>query len=159
MDPAQWIASFRITHDKAKRGELSPDERMRYQGMCEEFARSLMAAQNLSAPEGVPARRAFRVAQVYPIELENVARTMTRDVSCLGFTATASGDFKEGQQISWALTLARNTDPMQGMATVVSAPLVARGSYRVTATFNKLTDAQGDRLEKALIDAALSRFG
>lgn len=158
MDPAQWIASFRITHEKAKRGELSSEELMRYQGMCEEFARSLMAAQNMSAPEGVPARRAFRVAQVYPIELDNVTRTMTRDVSCQGFTASASGNFKEGDQLAWALTLSRGTEPMQGMATIVAAPLIGRGSFRVTANFNKLTDAQADRLEKALIDAALARF-
>lgn len=158
MDAAQWIASFRITHEKAKKGELSPEERMRYQGMCEEFTRSLMAAQNMSVPDGIPARRAFRVAQVYPIELDNVARTMTRDVSCQGFTASANGNFKEGDQISWSLTLSRNTDPMQGMATIVAAPPIGRGSYRVTATFNKLTDAQADRLEKALIDAALARF-
>ena len=159
MDPAQWIAAFKVTHEKAKRGELKDDEQKKYVGMCEELARSLMAAQGMSPPTGVPARRSFRVAQVYPVEIENVERTMTREVSCGGFTATVNGTFKEGQVISFALTLKRGEDPMQGTATVVSAPRIGGNSSRVTANFNKLTDAQLDRLEKALIDAAVSRFG
>ena len=159
MDPAQWIAAFKVTHEKAKRGELKDDEQKKYLGMCEELARSLMAAQGMSPPEGVPARRSFRVAQVFPIEIENVERTMTREVSGLGFTATVNGTFKEGQQISFALTLKRGEDPMQGMATVISALRVGGNNSRVSANFNKLTQPQAERLEKALIDAAVARFG
>ena len=159
MDAARWIASFRVTHEKAKRSELSPDERQRYEGMCEEFARSLMEAQGMSVPEAGLARRAFRVPHVFALEIDNVARTMTRDISCQGFTASVNGDFKEGQQIAWALTLSRGTEPLEGMATIVAAPALGRGTYRVSANFNRLTDVQGQRLEAALIDAALSRVG
>ncbi|MFZ5442737.1 MAG: hypothetical protein ACOZQL_22195 [Myxococcota bacterium] len=159
MDPAQWIAGFKILHEQMKKGLLKDDEQKKYVAMAEELARSLMAAQGMAPPSGVPARRAFRVAHVFPIEIDNVSRTMTREISCQGFTATVNGMFKEGQQISWALTLSRGTDPMQGMATVETAPRIGGGSSRVTANFNKLTEAQLQRLELALVDAALSRFG
>ena len=103
MDPSQWIASFRITHENARRGSLSEPDYKKYLGMRDELARSLMNSQGLTAPEGVPPRRAFKLAHVFQIELGGVCKTITREISCSAFTAIVTGTFKEGERVSFSL--------------------------------------------------------
>ncbi len=158
MDPAQWLAAFRITHEQSKKGALSEGEHKKYLGMRDELARSLMNAQGLVAPTGTPPRRVFRVAQVFPIEIENVQNTTTRDLSCAGFTASVTGAYKPGQVISWVLTLSRTTEPIAGLAEVVSSQKTGTNT-RLTCNFTGLLEPQAERIETALFDAALARFG
>ena len=159
MDPAQWIASFSVTHEQAKRGTLSEGELKKYLGMRDELARSLMSAQGREVPSGVPPRRAFRVAHVFPIEINNTTRTFTSEVSCTGFTALVSGSFKEGERVEWALTPARGQEPIVGTSVVVSSPRQSQTTTRLTCRIEGLDEARLERLELALFDAALSRFG
>lgn len=158
MDPAQWIAAFRLTHEQAKRGGLDESEKKKYLSMRDELARSLINAQGLTVPEKVPPRRAFRVAQVFPIEINNITRTMTRDLSCMGFTCTVAGSFKEGEQIAFALTLGRNAEPIPGVARVIAAPRQSQTATRLSANFEQLDEERLEKIETALFDAALSRF-
>ena len=51
MDPSQWIAAFRLTHEQARRGGLNDGELKKYMGMRDELARSLMNSQGLIVPE------------------------------------------------------------------------------------------------------------
>ena len=158
MDPAQWIATFRLTHEQAKRGSLGPPELKKYLGMRDELARSLMSAQRLEIPEGVAPRRALKVAHVFPIEISNVYRTTTREISCTGFTALVAAMFKEGDSVPWSLTVNRTDPPIVGDARVVSAPRQSPTSTRLSVVFVNLDEPKLLRLEQALFDAALSRF-
>src|SRR5690348_12850247 len=76
MDPSQWMAGFRVTHEKAKAKQLSEDEFKKYLGMREELARSLIQAQSLQVPEGQNSRKYFRVAQMYKVEIAKTYNTM-----------------------------------------------------------------------------------
>jgi hypothetical protein len=78
MDAAAWMKGFRLTHEKARLDQLVPDERSRYQGMCEELARSWLASQGQDALPGKSARESFSVPQVYQVEISNLYRTVTR---------------------------------------------------------------------------------
>ena len=157
MDPAQWIAAFRLAHERSKRGGLEEREKREYLSMRDELARSLINAQGLTVPAKVPARRAFRVAQVFPIEINNITRTLTRDLSCMGFSCTVSGSFKEGEQIAFALTLGRNTEPIPGVARVITAPRQSQNATRLSANFEQLDEERLEKIESALFDAALAR--
>jgi hypothetical protein len=158
MDPSQWIASFRITHENAKRGSLSEGEHKKYLGMRDELARSLMQAQGLTAPQGVPPRRAFKLAHVFQIELGGVCKTLTREIGCSGFMAIVTGTFKEGERVSFSLMVSRGTEPLMGNVVVKTAVREKANSTRLTCEFEALGEERLGRLEYALFDAALSRF-
>jgi hypothetical protein len=158
MDPTQWLASFRITHEHARRGSLSEDEHKKYLGMRDELARSLMNSQGQTVPEGVPPRRAFKVAQIFQIEIGGVCRTTTREISCSSFTAPVTGTFKPGERVSFSLVLTRAAEPLIGNAVVTEAAREKANSTRLTCRFENLGEERTARLEQALFDATISRF-
>jgi hypothetical protein len=157
MDPSEWMTVFRSAHERAKRGELKPEEHDKYLSMREELARSLVAAQRLNVPEGSPARKYFRVAQAFALELDNVNRTLTKDISRSGFSAMVPSIFKEGQLVSFKLTLGREQEPLSGRANIVSAPKVG-AMVRASFCVDTLSDPDAERLETVLFDAVLARF-
>ncbi len=159
MDPSQWIASFRITHEHARRGTLPEGDQKKYLNMRDELARSLMSSQNMTAPAGVPPRRAFKVAHVFPLELGSLYRSTTKEISCSSFTTIVSGSFKEGERIAFSLNLARAGEPLTGTCLVKVATRQTINSVRLTCDFDALGEERLARLERALFDAALSRFG
>ncbi len=157
MDPSEWIARFRITHEKAKSGGLREDERKAYLGMREELARSLVNAQSLSVPEGQNARRHFRVAQLYQVEVKNLYRTVTRELSTSGFSAMVAGELRPGESVPFAITLTRGVEPVTGIAKVVNASK-AQGAFRTAFEIETMSDVAAETLESALFDAVLARF-
>ena len=157
MDAAQWIAAFRVTHDRAKQGALDAEDTQKYLSNCDELARSLLQAQGISVPKGTSPRRVLKVSHVFPIELGNLYRTTTSELSCTGFTALVAATFKDGDPLSWSLTLGRGQEPLTGQSTVTNATRQG-GNTRVSCTFSGLDEPRLERLERALIDAALSRF-
>lgn len=158
MDPSQWLASFRITHENFKRGVLNENDTRKYLGMRDELARSIMQSQGYSAPDGVLPRRAFKVAYVYQIEIGGVAKTTTREISCLEFTALVSGSFKVGERVSFSLMLGRSQEPLAGVSNVKTALREKANATKLTCEFDGLGEERLSRLETALFDAALSRF-
>lgn len=156
MDPSQWMAGFRVTHEKAKAKQLTEDEHKKYLLMREELARSLIQAQALSVPEGQNSRKYFRVAQMYKIEISKTWQTMTKQVSRSGFSASLSSQLKVGQEVDFELTLAREGEPVTGKAKVVSA--VKQGGWNTSFSIEYMSEANAERLESALFDAVLSRF-
>ena len=96
MEPVQWLASFKVLHDQNRRGGLNPSEKKKYLQMRDELARSLMQSQNLTVPTNVAPRRALGVAQLFSIELQNVHRVMTRELSCTGYVALVPATFGVG---------------------------------------------------------------
>lgn len=157
MDPSEWLAGFRVTHQRAKEGKLKPEERAKYLAMREEFARSLVAAQGLTVPEGQQARRYFRVAQLYALEVGNLYNTVTKELSRSGFSALITGTLKDSDRVDFKLTLARGAEPLVGQARVVSV-VRQQGNSRVSFAIEALNEADAERLELALFDAVLARF-
>jgi hypothetical protein len=157
MEPSEWMGVFRELHTRLKADQLTPKERERYLSMREELARSLAAAQGLTVPEGQNARRYFRVAQVFRVELNNLSTAMTRDVSRSGFSATVPGTFAENAALSFAITLGRGQDPITGQGHVVTS-LKQQGNSKISVAIDVLNDANAERLEVALFDSVLARF-
>lgn len=158
MDPSKWIAAFRVLHEKVKKGTASEEEQRQYPAMREELARSLVSAQGLTVPPGQDARKHFRVAQVFTLEVNAVYRAVTRDVSRSGFSALVPATFKEGEEVTFSLQVGREVEPVAGRARVVSSVKQA-GNSRVAFAILGLEQSAGDRLETALFDAVLARFG
>lgn len=158
MDPAQFFASFRALHHKARQGVLDATDRQKYLGMGEELARSLMKAQGQTVAQGLPARRQLRVSHLFQVEVANLYQTMTRELSCAGFSAVVTGALTVGDQVSWSLTPGRAMEPIIGTARVASCDRAAGGSYRVACEFGTLDEARLARLELAVLDAALARI-
>ena len=127
--------------------------------MRDELARSLMNSQGLVVPEGVPPRRAFRVAHVFPIELSGLYKTTTLEISCASFTSVVGSTFKENDRITFTLNLSRASEPLTGFAIVRAVVRQRASAARITCTFDDLGEERTAKLELALFDAALSRFG
>jgi hypothetical protein len=157
VDPSEWISRFRITHDKAKAGGLNELERKAYLGMREELARSLVNAQSLAVPEGQNARRHFRVAQLFQVEVKNMYKTVTRELSTSGFSAMVGGELKPGESVPFKLTVDRSKDPVTGIAKVIGA-VKAQGAFRTNFEIETMSEANSEILESSLFDAVLSRF-
>jgi hypothetical protein len=150
------MAQFRITHEKHKANQLDAEQKKAYFAMRDELARSLVAAQALSVPEGQNARRFFRVAQMYKLEIDRTYQTMTKEVSRSGFACMLPSEIKIGQKVGFAITLKRDTEPVSGEAKCVQAQKI--GQWRVSFSIEMLNDANTERLESALFDAVLARF-
>ena len=157
MDPNEWIATFRALHQRVKDHSATDDERQRHKAMREELARSLVATQGQSMPPGSPARRHFRVRQVFPVEVNNTYRVVTNDISQAGFSALINGSLKVGDEISFSLTLSRGTDPITGRGHVAEVTKL-QGSARVGFAIDSMNESDVERLEMALFDAVLARL-
>jgi len=157
MDAAAWMKGFRLTHEKARQGQLVPDEQGRYLGMREELARSWLSSQGKDALPGKSARASFSVPQVYQVEISSLYKTMTREISCSRFVVTMSQDLKRNETVSYSLLLGRGKEPITGQATVVASERLG-GASRITFELGKLSPEDAERLELALFDALLSRI-
>lgn len=157
MDPSQWIASFRALHQRVSRGEASDEDKQRHRAMREELAASLVASQGQSVPPGSQARKHFRVPQVFPVEIDNVHRIVTRDISRLGFSALLNGSLKLGDEVRFSLTVSRAAEPITGRAHVASLTKL-QGSARLGFAIDSMSEDDAERLEMALFDAVLARL-
>jgi hypothetical protein len=158
MDPAQWFASFRVLHDQHKRGALPEKDQAKYFAMRDELARSIMQSMQQDVPTTIAPRRALRVAQLFSVELSNLYKTMTRELSCQGFVTTVQGAFREGDRTAFVLTLSRGVDPVQGDAIVKKALKQPGNVYRLECEFSALKEPALQRIEDAVFDAALARI-
>lgn len=157
MEPSEWMAMFRELHARVKQGPVSEKDLGRYHAMREDLARSLVAAQGLTVPDGQNARKHFRVAQVFAIEVNNLYKSMTRDISRSGFSAIVPASFGEGEKVTFSILLGRGQEPITGQGHVASS-VKSQGNSRVSFSIDVLNDANAERLEVALFDSVLSRF-
>jgi hypothetical protein len=151
------MAMFRELHGRVKKGPVSEKDLERYHAMREDLARSLVAAQGMQVPNGQNARRHFRVAQVFSLEVNNLYKSMTRDVSRSGFSAIVPATFETGDKVSFSIVLARGQEPITGQAHVASS-VKSLGNSRVSFAIDVLNELNAERLEVALFDAVLARF-
>ncbi len=159
MSLSDWLRVFRTLHEKAKQGDLSPEDAEAYRGGCDELARALMAAQKLTARPGEAPRHALHVARALQVDLETPlsrVRAMTVDLAVAGFSTILAKVPPAGEEVTATLKLP-GRDPL----TTAVLPGEVRqqpGSVRVTFTFRKLADADRAALELLVIDTALSQL-
>ncbi|MGZ3461715.1 MAG: PilZ domain-containing protein [Archangium sp.] len=155
-----WVEQFRALHGRARKGQLSEEEKRRYLVAREQFARALTAAQGMSLPPGQSARRSFRIAQGLQVDLgfaSGPVRTLTLDVSLGGFSVMLHKPPPESEEPGFTLRLPGNLEPVKGRARVASSQRKL-GTHRVSFSIQGLGESDGERLELTLFDLALERI-
>jgi hypothetical protein len=99
------------------------------------------------------------VQHVFPVTVSNLYRVMTSEISCTGFKAIVPAVMKDGEGITWSLQPTRVEEPIQGMGHITSSQKQGPQSSRITVAFDKLDEERYERLEVAIFDAILQRFG
>lgn len=155
-----WFETFAALHQRAKRGELSADERAEYQRARDELAEALLMAQQISPHPGAGQRRSLRVAQALPVEVQTSAPVLavTLDLSTGGFSTILSDAPAVGTRVGFRLRLGRGYEPVGGSARVVNA-VPQNGSVRVGMAFDEVAAGDRERIELVIIDAVLKQFG
>jgi hypothetical protein len=159
MALADWLRVFRTLHEKAKKGELAGTDASDYRAGCDELARALMAAQRLTLRPGEVPRHALRVARALQVDLETPVshvRAMTVDLCVGGFAVLVAKAPPPNEEQSATLRIPGG-EPL--VATVMPAEVKPQpGSVRVSFTFRKLSDGDRERLERLVMDTALSHL-
>jgi len=160
MSANAWFNEFRVLHEKARKKTLNDSEKKLYLEAREQFARALTAAQGLTLKPGESARQAFRVAQAMQVELNfasGTVRSLTQDLSRGGFSVTIAQNPDPKELVGFSLRMPGGLDPLLGRAKAVSAKKQP-GTYRVSFAFEPLSEAEQERLELVMFDAALARL-
>lgn len=160
MSANAWISQFKVLHEKARRNDLSDSDKKLYLDSREQFARALTAAQGMTLLPGQSARQAFRVAQVMQIEFSfasGAVRAVTQDISRGGASVLLALAPDPKESVGFSLKMPGGREPVVGRAKAVSSKKQP-GNYRVSFSFEGLSDADLERLEMAIFDAALARI-
>jgi len=156
-----WLKKFSDLHEKARAGKLSALDTRNYLGARNELARALLKKQQQKVPEGLKARQALRAPAAIPVEVHlpgSVARVLTQELWWGGFSAIVPPLGMPMDRLKFALTVAKGTPPIEGWARVVGDS-AAGGSTRLTMEFEKLPEAELERIEFAVFDSVLTRLG
>ena len=156
MEPAEWFAQYRTLHNKAKTATLTEVEAESHRRMSEELIRSVVSAQGVKVTTVEEARKHFKVAQMFAIEINNLYKTLTKEISLSGFVVTVPIHVKDGDLVAYSLTLARNQDAISGNARVVSSQRQP-GNSRLVCSFDGMPEPAAKRLELMVIEAVLDR--
>ncbi len=159
MSLADWLAAFRELHERARRGELAPQESADYRAGRDELARALLAAQHLGLRPGETPRQALRVARALQVDLETATsrvRAMTIDISVGGFSALLAKPPPLDEEVKYALRLPA-TEPMEGAAHVVGVK-AQPGNVRVCFAFEDVSENDRERLELLIFDTVLAQL-
>ena len=156
-----WLDGFATLHRRAKEGALSADEQSEYLKARDELAEAMLLAQQMGTQPGQGQRKALRVAQALPVELESPRGRMlavTLDLSAGGFSTIVSDAPEVGTRLAFKLKLGRGAEPVTGAVKVVNT-VPMNGSVRLGAAFVELAAADRQRLEFLIVDAVLKQFG
>jgi hypothetical protein len=160
MSASAWFNEFRVLHEKARKNDLKDSDKKLYLDAREQFARALTAAQGLTLQPGQSARQAFRVAQMMQIELafgSGTVKAMTQDISRGGFSALLAQPPDAKELVGFTLKMPGGKDPILGRAKLASSKKQP-GNFRVSFTFEGMSEGDQERLEVVLFDAALARI-
>jgi hypothetical protein len=159
MRLAQWLASFKALHQKAKQAGLSQAERGTYLAARDELARALLAAQRAQAKPGESPRQVLRVSRALQADLERNGeriRALTLDLSVGGFGALLARIPTMGEKVKATLRLPGG-ELVSGPARVVGA-VQQGGSSRVAFAFDPLPAADQEKLELVVFDTVLDQM-
>jgi hypothetical protein len=160
MGIAEWVAAFKVLHEKARKKELAGQELSDYRAGREELARALVAAQHLTMQPGQSPRQALRVARALQVDLESPVRKdrlTTFDLSLGGFSALLSRAPAHDEELTATLRIP-GTEPLSAKVTVAGSK-AQPGNMRVSFAFGNLPEADRERLELAIFDAVLAQLG
>ncbi len=156
---ADWLGAFRVLHEKARQGTLSPAESDTYLAGREELARALFVPRGLAVVRSEERRKALRVARALQVDLatpETSTRAVTLSISAGGFSVLLAKAPASGEEMKVSLRLP-GADPI--LATVVPVGVKPQvESVNVSFTFKDLSDADRERLEFLIFDTALSQL-
>ncbi len=156
-----WLNDFSDLHVRAKQGTLTGQQLEEYVRAREELAEALLLSQKASAHPEMELRRALRVAQALPVELEMArGRTMaiTLDLSSGGFSTLLSDAPEVGTTMGFKLRLGRGLAPVTGRARIVNA-VPQTGAFRVGFYFDEVPSEDRERVDYVVVDAVLKQFG
>jgi hypothetical protein len=159
MGVADWLRVFRALHEKAKAGGLQGEDAEAYRAGCDELARALMAAQRQAAKAGEAPRHALRVARALQVDLETPishVRTMTLELGVGGFSSLLAKAPPPGEAQRCTLKVPGG-EAIETTATPVEVK-PQPGNVKVSFAFGKLPDEARARLERLVIDTALSQL-
>lgn len=137
---------------------LNEKDKEKYLEMRDELAKSVMRSMGDALPGGATARQSFRVAHIYPIEIDNMYKSVTREVSLRRITTNIQGQVRDGQTISFAIRASRDGEPIIGKAKVASQVAKVDGTIELTLDIASMGPESVERLELALFDSVLTRF-
>jgi hypothetical protein len=162
----EWIRRFAELHARAKESALSPVELRTYREGCDMFLRALVAAQRLTMKPGQTPRNVMRVALALRVDLklpqgdsaQAVSKGLTQDLGLGGFSTILAEAPAASAPIEYKLFVSRESAPIVGKALVVGSRGLGRGSEHVSFKFESLADADIERLERVVLDAALKQM-
>jgi hypothetical protein len=160
MSLREAILRFHELHQEFKAGAFkSPEARAFYESERDDFVRALVQAQQLALRPGQSARQALRIGGAVSLELHIGPRheeTTTIDVGSAGFAALVSGPL--AVRIVCDFMLGFPSGPVHGRARVVACARDGVGAYRTSFAIEGIAPEDRERLDVAVIDAALVVF-
>jgi hypothetical protein len=161
MPPDPWLTQFKLLHERARKGTLTPEETQLYNVSREQLAQMLAKVQGLNQKPGETARQTFRVAVVLPVELtlpEGALRAVTLDVGRGGFASILQKLPEQRDALGFVLKLPGGGEPLAGRVRVVESKKQI-GNFRVSFAFIQLGEKEADLIERVLLDSVLARLG
>jgi hypothetical protein len=159
MSLAQWLATFREMHERARRGALDARDLAIYKAGRDELARALLAAQRLTLKPGETPRQALRVARALQVELDLLTsreRAITLDLSTGGFACLLAKGPPIGDEIGFTMRMPA-AEPLAGRARVADVKPHA-GNVRAAFQFLNLSAEEKERLEAFVFDTVLAQL-
>src|SRR5450432_3052660 len=160
MELKQWIDEFSRLHARARKGDLSPDERTKYRERRDELARALVTAQRLTVLPGQTPRQALRVTRALQIDLDLTGgrvRAMTQNISSGGFGALLGHLPKESESIGFTMKQPGSTEPIVGRCRVRDIQ-TRTGTHLVSFVFEDLAEESRERIEMTIFDTVMEQF-
>jgi hypothetical protein len=159
MSLAEWLATFREMHEKARRRQLDPREQAVYRSGRDELARALLAAQRLTLKPGETPRQALRVARALQVDLDLVTshqRAITIDLSMGGFSCLLAKAPPIGDEVGYTLRIP-GAETLSGRARVADAKALT-GNARVSFQLVNVAPEDRERLELFVFDTVLAQL-
>lgn len=160
MDFAKWLSEFRVAHQKAKKDQLSPQERDRYLADRNELARAVLASQKIQIRAGQQPRTLLKASRVLPVEIEINGRMralMTLEVSAEGFSALTGDTPANDRPVQFSLKVPTAREPVTGEAMLVQATK-QMSSYRCQLRFEGLGEIARESIEMLVFDDLLDHL-
>ena len=159
MGLAEWLKSFRVLHEQARKNALSAGDRLAYTAARDELARAMLAAQHAALPPASSPRQALRVSRALQADIvfhDGDVRAITLDVSAGGFAVLLAKAPAPGDEVTVSIRLP-GAEPLKAEASVVE---VRRnpGNARVSFQFRGLDDGARERLELFVFDSVLAQL-
>jgi hypothetical protein len=159
MSLAQWLATFRETHERARRGALDARELAIYRAGRDELARALLAAQHLTLKPGEAPRQALRVARALQVDLDLLTsreRAITVDLSSGGFSCLLAKAPPLGDEVGFSLRIPAAA-ALAGRARITDVK-PHLGNVRASFQFLNLSTDEKERVEMFVFDTVLAQL-